>query len=233
MKVLSVIQHTSAEYLGLMEDHLEGRQIRFKYYRPFVEGNPMPDRNAFGDGLVLLGGGPWGASGSRDVPTLADELVVTKSCLMQEKPIIAIGLGATILAMAAGGGVKSAPLRFSVGEARRTKDDALNGFLPEKFPHVVYMKDAPVLPDYAQVLAVDEQGEPAVFQIGENAFGFTGHPATKPAIVEDLLMEFEEAPENSAAMLDSLNKKKNALEDALVPIMTGLIQKTKLMGSSS
>ena len=152
MKILSVIQHTSAEYLGLMEDHLEGRQIRFKYYRPFVEGNPMPDRDAFGDGLVLLGGGPWGAAGVRDVPTLADELTVTKSCLMQGKPIIAIGLGATILAMAAGGSVKSAPFTFSVGEAKRVKDDALNGYLPETFPHVVYMRDAPVLPDYAESL---------------------------------------------------------------------------------
>ena len=230
MKVLSIIQHTSAEYLGLMEDHLEGRQIRFKYYRPFVEGNPMPDRDAFGDGLILLGGGPWGAAGSRDIPTLAEEVAVTRSCLMQGKPIIAIGLGAIILAIAAGGSAKPAPLTFSVGEARRIKDDALNGYLPEVFPHVVYMKDAPVLPDYAEILAVDEAGEPAVFQIGENAFGFIGHPGTKPAIAEDLFMEFEEIPENSAAVLDSLNLKKVDIEDALIPIMTGLIQKTGLMG---
>jgi GMP synthase-like glutamine amidotransferase len=232
MKVLSVIQHTSAEYLGLMEDHLEGRQIRFKYYRPFVEGNPMPDRDAFGDGLVLLGGGPWGAAGVRDIPTLADEITVTRSCLMQGKPIIAIGLGATILAMAAGGSAKTAPFTFSVGEARRVKDDALNGYLPDTFPHVLYMRDAPVLPDYAEVLAVDKAGEPAVFQIGENAFGFTGHPATKPAIIEDLLMEFEEIPENSSAEFDSLNKSKTDLEDALVPIMTGIIQMTGLMSKS-
>ena len=29
---------------------------------------------------------------------------------------------------------------------------------------------------------------------GELALGFTGHPGTKPAIVEDLIMEFEEGP---------------------------------------
>ena len=29
MKTLVVIQHTSAEYLGLIEDHFEGRRIRF------------------------------------------------------------------------------------------------------------------------------------------------------------------------------------------------------------
>ena len=30
MNLLHVIQHTSADYLGLMEDHLEGRRIRFR-----------------------------------------------------------------------------------------------------------------------------------------------------------------------------------------------------------
>ena len=38
MNVVAVIQHTAGEYLGLMEDHLEGRRIRFQYYRPFAAG---------------------------------------------------------------------------------------------------------------------------------------------------------------------------------------------------
>jgi hypothetical protein len=29
LKTVHVFQHTSAEYLGLIEDHLEGRSIRF------------------------------------------------------------------------------------------------------------------------------------------------------------------------------------------------------------
>ena len=39
---LQVIQHTSAEYLGLIEDHLEGRSIRFRYCRPFTGKVPLP-----------------------------------------------------------------------------------------------------------------------------------------------------------------------------------------------
>ena len=62
MNVVAVIQHTAGEYLGLMEDHLEGRRIRFQYYRPFAAGKlPAPELPA--DALVLLGGGPWGAAG--------------------------------------------------------------------------------------------------------------------------------------------------------------------------
>ena len=38
MKNICVIQHTEAEFLGLMEDHFEGRNIRFHYNRPFAAG---------------------------------------------------------------------------------------------------------------------------------------------------------------------------------------------------
>ena len=38
MSVVAVVQHTAGEYLGLMEDHLEGRGIRFQYFRPFAAG---------------------------------------------------------------------------------------------------------------------------------------------------------------------------------------------------
>ena len=31
MKTLFVVQHVEAEYLGLLEDHFEGRNIRFRY----------------------------------------------------------------------------------------------------------------------------------------------------------------------------------------------------------
>ena len=60
MNLLHVIQHTSADYLGLMEDHLEGRRIRFRYFRPFTEQGTVPQPGELCDGLILLGGGPWG-----------------------------------------------------------------------------------------------------------------------------------------------------------------------------
>ena len=114
MKALTVIQHTSAEYLGLMEDHFEGRRIRFTYIRPFTEGVAPPHPDSVADGLVLLGGGPWGSAGDRDLPTLEPEIAIARTCLMVEKPAIGIGLGAQILALAAGGSVEAAPLRFTV-----------------------------------------------------------------------------------------------------------------------
>ena len=229
MKTLTVIQHTSAEYLGLMEDHFEGRRIRFSYVRPFTEGVAPPHPDAIADGLVLLGGGPWGSAGERDLPTLVAETAIARTCLMVEKPLIGIGLGAQILALAAGGTVDSAPLRFAVDTARRCLDGALDGYLPESWPVAVYGRDRAVPPDYAQILARDSAGDPVLWQIGNNAFGFAGHPGLKVAMIEDLIMEFEEAPADPAPALRDLRTAQRAIEDALVPIMTGLVRMTGLM----
>jgi lipoate-protein ligase A len=199
MNVVAVIQHTAGEYLGLMEDHLEGRRIRFQYFRPFAAGK-LPAAELPADALMLLGGGPWGTAGTRDLPTLAEEVELTRQRLAEGTPVV-------------------------------TRDDALNGFLPKTFNQVIYMRDWPVLPAHATVLATDNLDRPAVWQIGENAFGFSGNPGIKLGMVEDLIMEFEEVPVDSAGQLEKLRALQAALEDELVPIMTGLVQCTALMSS--
>lgn len=229
MKLLHVIQHTSAEYLGLLEDHFDGRGIRYRYFRPFTEGTPLPARSATVDGLILLGGGPWGTVGERALPTLDEEIALTRVYLMSGKPVIGIGLGAQVLALAADGSAEATPLTFSVGTARRAAPDSLNGFMPEAMPHITYMRDLPVPPAYAATLSCDEQGRTAAFQIGDNVFGFAGHPGFKRAMAEDLIMEFAETPENPGPALDQLSSVKGQIEDSLIPLMTGIIQKTGLM----
>jgi GMP synthase-like glutamine amidotransferase len=223
---LNVIQHDSAEYLGLIEDHLEGRGVRFRYCRPFAGKTPLPPPDALGDGLILLGGGPWGSAGARDVPTLEEEVALARAALAQEKPVVGIGLGAQILAIAAGGHAEPAPFVFEVGTAKRAHEAALNGYLPAEYPLAVYMRDWPVPPAGARVLARDARGRAALWQVGERALGFAGHPGLKVAMVEDLIMEFEEAPGGIEAGLARLRAAQRALEDALVPIMTGVVQLT-------
>jgi GMP synthase-like glutamine amidotransferase len=231
MNVVAVVQHTSGEYLGLMEDHLEGRRIAFQYFRPFASGGKLPAADLPADALILLGGGPWGSAGVRDVPTLADEVELTRARLKEDTPVIGIGLGAQILAIAAGGGVEERVLTFESSKVRRIADDALNGYLPAEFTQVVYMRDWPVPPADAKILATDERGRPALFQVGNNAYGFAGHPGIKLGMVEDLIMEFEEVPDDAAARLDILRGLQAQIEDDLVPIMTGLVQCTSLMSA--
>jgi GMP synthase-like glutamine amidotransferase len=224
VKTLTVLQHTSAEYLGNIEDHLEGRRIRFRYSRPFATGGRVPKAGQLLDGLVLLGGGPWGSAGGRNVPTLIEELTLTKAALAKGVPVLGIGLGAQLLSIMTGGAVEQTELRFEVDEARRIEADALGGLLPERYPLVVYGRDRPIPPPDARILAVDSAGRPALFQVGENALGFTGHPGVKPAIVEDLIMEFDEAPDDPGPTLARLRDAQPAIEDALVPIMAGVVK---------
>lgn len=221
---LQVVQHTSAEFLGLMEDHLEGRNIRFRYCRPFAGKTSLPKPAELDQGLVLLGGGPWGSAGTRDVPTLAQEVELARAALAQGTPVLGIGLGAQILAIAAGGRSEPCPLEFSVGKASRVEEKALNGYLAAEYPLAIYMRDWPVPPAAAEVLARDGRGRPALWQVGTNALGFAGHPGMKVAMVEDLIMEFEETPENIEPGLAQLRLVQRSIDDSLVPLMTGLVQ---------
>lgn len=229
MKTIQVVQHTSAEFLGLIEDHLEGRGVRFHYSRPFAGDGTLPLAGSLRDGLVLLGGGPWGSAGPRDLPTLGAEVELARAVLARGWPLVGIGLGAQIVALAAGGGTEAAPLAFTVSQAKRVRDAALCGYLPAEYPLATYGRDRSRLPEGAVALAQDADGHAALWQLGERTFGFAGHPGLKVAMVEDLIMEFEESPAAIEPALTELRAAQRALEDALVPIMTGLVQATGWM----
>ncbi len=232
MKTICVLQHIESEYLGLIEDHLEARSIRFRYCRPFVAGGSVPASADGYDGLVVLGAGPFGVVSGSLLPTLASELRLTADFLHRDLPVIGIGLGSVILATAAGGGAVEAPLRFAVDDVLRVAGDALGGHLPERFPTALYMRDRPALPAAATVLAEGPAGEPMVFQSGSKAVGFLGHPGIKSAMIEDMAMEFDETPEGLADGLQRLRERQGAIAEALSEIMIGLIQLTNLMAPS-
>ncbi len=233
MKTLCVLQHVEAENLGLLEDHFEGRNIRFRYCRPFAPGASLPTSAEEYDGLILLGAGPKGIVSGDLIPSLGAELRLTRDFLDRGLPVIGIGIGACILTTAAGGGAEEAPLRFTLDNARRLVPDALGGHVPPTFPVAVYMRDRPVLPGTARVLAVNQHDEPVVFQLRNNCFGFVGHPGIKSALIEDLIMEFEEVPDGTAETLADLRAVQGEIAANLGPIMVGLIQVTDLMEQSA
>ena len=108
------------------------------------------------------------------VPSLAAELRLTADFLSRGLPVVGVGLGAVILATAAGGGADEAPLRFEVGNARRVVPEALAGHLPEGFPYALYLRDRPALPAGAEVLAESASGEPLVFRSATGSSGSSG-----------------------------------------------------------
>ncbi len=230
MKSLLVIQHSEAEFLGTLEDQFESRRIGFRYLRPF-SGGIVPPTSDGHDGLVILGGGPWGSVSTPRLPTFDAEVELTADFRRLARPIMAIGLGAQILAAAAGGGTEASDFVFTIRTAKRTNEDALNGHLPPEFPVAVYMRDAPVLPPDALVLAEDETGAPAIFQVGGRAFGLTGHPGFKTGMAEDLVMEFHAWHEDVSGELTALRAAQPEMERALAGIMIGFVSATGLMSA--
>lgn len=226
---LYVIQHTDAEYLGLIEDHLEGRGIRFHYLRPHTGGGWAIRVAVPSDGLILLGGGPWGTASAPLLPTLQPEVELARGYLEMRLPVIGFGTGAQILAIAAGGRAEPRPLAFRVARAHRLVDGALSGALPESFPSVVYGRDRAMPPADAEILAEEEDGGAALFAIGDNAFGFAGHPGIKSGIVEDYVMASDDTPEGVAAGLEALRAAQAEIADSLSRIMVGLIRATGWM----
>ncbi|MCP5155083.1 MAG: hypothetical protein H6983_13005 [Ectothiorhodospiraceae bacterium] len=232
-RVVHVLQATDSEYLGLVEDHLEGRGIGFQYLRPHHTGGWLPPTARTVDALFLLGGGPLGTRPPHRVSWLERALSLVRDCLDRERPVVGFGLGAQLLAVAAGGSVAAGPLVLEVDTVRRVRADALGGLAPATWPHVVYMRDRPLPPPSAEVLAVDSAERPALFRLGTRGFGFCGHPGVKTAMVEDLVMEFEEAPDDVATDLQRVRAVQAAVEDALVPLMAGLVRATGLARAES
>lgn len=224
MKKICVIQHTESEYLGLMEDHFEGRNIRFVYQRPFAAGGAMPRGVEDYDALMLLGGGPYGLVSGHLLPSFAPERALTRAFLATGLPVIGIGLGALILNSALGGGIEEAPLRFSVETARATDVGRTIMAWPDRFTAVLYLRDRPVLPRDAELLAIGAHNDAVAFRVGANAFGFLFHPGAKRGMIEDLIMEFDDTPENTVDSLKELGAAQAEIAETLSDAMPGLVR---------
>ena len=64
---------------------------------------------------------------------------------------------------------------------------------------------------------------------GMSVGNFYRYFPSKAAIVEDLVMEFDEGPADPAPGLAQLRSLQRSIEDALVPIMTGVVKVLALM----
>ncbi|HSM39531.1 MAG TPA: hypothetical protein VK862_02175, partial [Afifellaceae bacterium] len=174
-------------------------------------------------------GGPLGVVSGPLLPSLAAELRLAKRFLDDDLPVIGIGIGAVILAVAAGGGADEAPLRFDVEMAHRNAETGLSEGLPDDFPVASYLRDRPVPPKEAQTLAHLENGEAAIFSVGSGSIGFLGHPGVKSGMVEDLIIEFDETPPDTAQALEMLRRQQAAVAESLSDIMRFIVNRTGWM----
>ena len=105
MQTIAVLQNSDAEHLGLVEDHLEGRNIRFRYIRPAHDSDWIRKAELPKDGLILLGAAPYGTVSDPIIPMLNHKLRIIETCLRKNLPILAFGTGAQLLSLALNGTV--------------------------------------------------------------------------------------------------------------------------------
>ena len=229
MKTISVLQNTDAEHLGLVEDHLEGRNIRFRYVRPAHDKNWVNAMNQPKDGLIILGAAPFGTVSSPKLPLLNQRVKTIENCLTKQLPILAFGTGTQLLMLACGSKVEPRKLSLGIDTARKVDQDALSGHLPDEYPVITYMRDYPVIPDYARVLSITADGSPALFELFDNCLGFIGHPGLKSAMIEDSIVQMPAFDVDNPEVLEDIRKQQTEIEGTLVSIMTGVIQLTGWM----
>ncbi|MDE0309355.1 MAG: hypothetical protein OXI60_05925 [Acidiferrobacterales bacterium] len=229
MKTISVLQNTDAEHLGLVEDHLEGRNIRFRYIRPAHDNKWIDNLSLPSDGLIILGAAPYGTVSDPKLPMLEQRVEIIENYLSEKLPILAFGTGTQLLALASGSTVKSRELTLDLQTARRVDDDALNGHLPVRYPIVTYMRDFPVIAQDARVLSVFDDDTAALFQISDNCLGFIGHPGMKSAMIEDSMVQMPAFDVANIDILENIRNLQPEIEKSLISIMTGVIQITGWM----
>ncbi len=229
MQTIAVLQQTDAEHLGLVEDHLEGRNIRFRYIRPAHDSDWIRKAELPKDGMILLGAAPYGTVSSPKIPLFDHKMRIIDACLRKNLPILGFGTGAQLLSLALHGDVDPTQMRICVERAHRTVDDALNGFLPAEYPVVTFMRDSPAAPPDSMVLAESVDGRPMLFQARANCLGFYGHPGIKGAIIEDAILQMPGYDFSDADALQKVRSIQTDLENALVSMMTGIIQITGWM----
>jgi GMP synthase-like glutamine amidotransferase len=185
---LLVLQPDLSDPLAKLEEWLTGAGAELDVVRPFER--PVPETLEGYDGVVCLGG-HMGALDDLEFPWLADLRKLLSQAVSKRVPVLAICLGAQLLAAATGGQVRRGPKGPEVGVllvAKRdvSSRDPLFADLPWT-PDVLqfHHDEVHVLPPSAEHLAASPKYEYQAFRVGESAYGLQFHIETTPDVVLD------------------------------------------------
>ncbi len=176
MKTAVAIRHVPFEDLGLLEPMLRARGYRLHYYEAGSDEIWTIDSNAV-DLLVVLGG-PMGADQTDRYPFLAEEIDLIRTRLRTHRPVLGICLGAQLMAVAAGGGIRTMPAKeIGLAPIALSADGAASCLAPlASGARVLHWHgDEAVLPEDAVVLASTAQCANQAFRIDGSALGLQFH----------------------------------------------------------
>ncbi len=190
MKRFMLIQHSYAEFLGMIEKQLESRNIGFQYQRPFL-GSDLPASASQHDALWLLGGA-YPANDELACPWLPQERRLIAAFRKMGRPIVGIGFGALLLVGESGGEIVDEPYFntywTTCHSTEAGRDDPLARAVDGQTMLVMVNGNA-VLPPGMSPLVVDDAGRWLAVRPDENSYAMLFRPELKPGMIEDMMME--------------------------------------------
>ncbi len=182
-----VLQNDASDPVGPLGEWLADAGATLEI-RDLSSGAGVPDELVAFGGVVVLGGGMSATDDAR-TPWLPAVRALLRDAVAQEVPVLAVCLGAQLLAVATGGTVGRNPDGPEYGAgliAKRAASagDPLFGPLPITPDVIQWHQDAVLrLPPGAQLLATSVLCEVQAFRLGRLAWGVQFHLETTPELV--------------------------------------------------
>ncbi|GAA2799064.1 type 1 glutamine amidotransferase [Saccharopolyspora taberi] len=225
-----VVQPSEIDPVGTLGEWLSEAGAELDIVAPAVE--PIPDDLGAYQAVVVLGG-EMSAYDDAEHPWLAQVRSLLSKVVAERLPVLAICLGAQLLAAATGGQVRAARKGPEAGTLLVAKrdiagEDPLLGGLPLT-PDVLQFHGDEVtsLPPSARLLASSPKCENQTFRVGECAYGLQFHIETTPDRVlewADLLPEIAEVVRPGQLEPEHLASFHDDLEETWRPVAERFVQ---------
>ncbi|MHB1515158.1 MAG: type 1 glutamine amidotransferase [Acidiferrobacteraceae bacterium] len=231
MKRFAVVQHTYSEFLGLIENQLEKRDIGFHYLRPFVD-QQLPGSVGQFDALFLLGG-KSPTTDRRAAPWVDDEIALVSAFRKAQRPVVGIGFGALVAVEQAGGKAYAEPFHQAYWTVAHNTmagaDDALAQAVDGRRVLVLYNGSAD-LPAGTEPLLVDDEGRWLAARLDALTYVLLFRPEVKPGMLEDIVMEAKRiAPPNIGVLLSEARTQWADMQATTDRVVVALVRELNLM----
>lgn len=231
MKQFAVIQHTYSEFLGLIENQLEKRDIGFAYFRPFV-GQELPGSAGQFDALFILGGrNP--PTDHKACPWHDDELKLIGIFREAKRPIVGLGYGGLLVAEYEGGLPTEEPFHnaywTTAHKTQHGKDDAVADAVDGR-PVLVMTNGRTTLPQGMEPIVVDDKGQWIAVRPDPQTYGLLFRPELKPGMLEDMIMEAQrKTPPHIGDILADARMHWRDMQVTTDQVIVGLVKELDLM----
>lgn len=196
-----VLQHVASEDLGIIGKSFRQKGIEADFIKIFA-GQRIPRYMNGYDGLIALGG-PMSVYEEDIYPFIKDELLLIKSALKKDIPILGICLGAQLLSKAAGANVYKGKKKeigwYDIKLTDEGRRDRLFLGLPDEFTVFQWHGDTFDIPEKSRRLASSELFPNQIIKAGKNAYGLQFHLE----VTEEMIREWIDVNEKELASVKS------------------------------